>query len=246
MDLTDAESVRAATEGVDAAFWLDGVGEQAPDPIAASAAFGAAIAAAVRTNSIRRNVFVSSVGAELRHGAGNIDGLAAVEKALESATADIGASVTHLRCGYYFTNLLMDLDGLRAGRLIGTRPADQRTPWVDPRDIGEVAAARLLSDAWSGRHVQAVHGPADLAFAEVAEILTAATGRRITYTEVSDDDVREQLRGAGLPEAAIEGIVGMTAGTRELVPEQERAFVTTTPTTLGAWAFAELRPLLAA
>ena len=34
--------------------------------------------------------------------------------------------------------------------------------WVAPRDIAEVAVTRLLSDAWSGRCVQAVHGPADL------------------------------------------------------------------------------------
>lgn len=246
VDLTDAAAVRRATAGVEAAFWLDGVGEQAPDPVSASTAFGAAVAEAVRANGIRRNVFVSSVGAELRHGAGNIDGLAAVEAALDSAVADTGADVTHLRCGYYFTNLLMDLEGLRAGRISGTRPAGQRIPWVDPRDIGEVAAARLLSGGWSGRHVQAVHGPADLGFDEVAEILGEATGVPIRYTEVSDDDVRAQLRAVGVPEAAVEGIVGMTAGTRELVPEQERAFVTTTPTTLGSWAFAVLRPLLVA
>lgn len=240
VDLTDAGSVRAATEGAEAAFWLDGVGEQAPEPIAASAAFGAAIATAVQANDIQRNVFVSSVGAELRLGAGNIDGLAAVEEALDGT----GADVTHLRCSYYFTNLLMDLDGLRAGRITGTRAPGQRIPWVDPRDIGEVAAARLLSDGWSGRHVQAVHGPDDLSFTDVARILTEATGVAIGYDEVSDDDLREQLRSVGLPEAAVEGIVGMTSGTRELVSEQERSYVTTTPTTLGAWAYAVLRPLL--
>jgi len=242
VDLADAESLLGATKGVDAAFWLDGVGESAPDPIAASSAFGAAVAAAVKANDIGRNVFVTSGGAELRHGAGNIDGLAAIETALDAT----GADVTHLRCGYFFTNLLMDLDGLRAGRLTGTRRPDEQIAWVDPRDIGEVAAVRLLAGDWSGRHVQGVHGPQDLSFAEVREILTEATGRRIEYTEVSDDDMRGVLRGAGLPDAVVEGIVGMTSGTRDLVPEQQREFLTTTPTTLGAWAFTVLRPLLAA
>jgi len=241
VDLADPESLRTATKGVDAAFWLDGVGESAPDPIAASTAFGAAAAAAVEANDIGRNVFVTSGGAELRHGAGNIDGLAAIEVALDGT----GADVTHLRCGYFFTNLLMDLDGLRAGRLTGTRDPAEQTAWVDPRDIGEVAAARLLADGWSGRQVQGVHGPQDLSFAEVAAILTEVLGRPIGYTQVSDDDMREQLRGAGLPDAVVEGIVGMTIGTRDLVPEQPREFVTTTPTTLGAWAFAHLRPLVA-
>ena len=241
VDLSDAASLRTATKGVDAAFWLDGVGESAPDPIAASTAFGAAAAAAVEANGISRNVFVTSGGAELRHGVGNIDGLAAIELALDGT----GADVTHLRCGYFFTNLLMDLDGLRAGRLTGTRDPAEQIGWVDPRDIGEVAAARLLADGWSGRQVQGVHGPQDLSFIEVAEILTEALGRPVGYTQVSDDDVRAQLRGAGLPDAVVEGIVGMTAGTRGLVPEQPREFVTTTPTTLSAWAFAQLRPLVA-
>ncbi|MGI5130663.1 NAD(P)H-binding protein [Pseudonocardia sp. CA-107938] len=242
VDLADTESVRSSTKGVDAAFWLDGVGESAPDPIAASTAFGAAAAAAVEANEIGRNVFLSSGGAELRHGAGNIDGLAAIEMALDAT----GADVTHLRCGYFFTNLLFDLDGLRDGRISGQRRPDERIPWVDPRDIGEVAAARLLSSSWSGRHVQGVQGPQDLSFAEVAAILSEALGRPVRYVEVSDDDVREQMRAAGRPEAVIEGIVGMTAGTRDREPAVPREYVTTTPTPLSAWAFTTLRPLLAA
>ncbi|WP_245623213.1 hypothetical protein [Spirillospora albida] len=36
----------------------------------------------------------------------------------------------------------------------------------------------------------------------------------------------------------------MTAGTRDLVPEQPRDLITTTPTTLAGWAYTTLRPLL--
>lgn len=241
VDLTDAAAVREATSGCDAAFWLDGVGESAPDPIAASTRLGATFAAAVEANGIGHNVFVSSVGAEQRRGAGNIDGLAAIEEALDAT----GADVTHLRCGFFFTNLLMDLDGLLAGRFTGTRPGDEHVPWVAPRDIGDVAAARLLTRDWSGRHVGAVHGPAHLTFDQAAAILSDATGTKIGYEQVTDDDIRATLRGAGLTDAAVEGMVNMTAGTRDLVPEQERDYTTTTPTTLGAWAFEVLRPLLA-
>ncbi|MGH3931194.1 MAG: hypothetical protein ACRDTF_14595 [Pseudonocardiaceae bacterium] len=56
-------------------------------------------------------------------------------------------------------------------------PVDFPMPWVDPRDIGEVVAVRLLSDCWSGRHVQAVHGPEDLSFSRVAEIVSQAVVR---------------------------------------------------------------------
>jgi len=114
-----------------------------------------------------------------------------------------------------------------------------------PRDIGDVAAARLLSDVWSGRVVQAVHGAEDLSFTRVAEILTDVLGHAVRVEPVTDDDVRAALRQAGMAPGAVEGIVGMAAGTRGLVPEQPRDVLTTTPTTLAGWAYAHLRPLLA-
>ncbi|MEU6743461.1 hypothetical protein [Streptosporangium sandarakinum] len=47
--------------------------------------------------------------------------------------------------------------------------------------------------------------------------------------------------------AQAEAVIGMSAGLREgFVPEQLRTPVTTTDTTLGAWAWAELRPALKA
>ncbi len=153
----------------------------------------------------------------------------------------------HLRCGYFFTNLLMDVDSLRAGSLAIMRPPDVPMPWVDPRDVGDIVAARLLSTAWSGREVQAVHGPEDLSYTDVADILTRATGREITLKPVSDDDVRQGMLNAGMSARAADGIMGMTSGTRDgFRPEQSRSIFTTTPTRLGEWAFTHLRPVLSA
>lgn len=240
-DLTDQDAVLAATAGADALFWLDTTPHVTDDPIGDSAALGRTAAEAVRTNGITHTVFLSSIGAERRTGAGHIDGLAAIEQSLD----DTGAHVLHLRCGYFFTNLLLDLDALRTGTLTTTMPPDQPMPWVDPRDIGEVAAARLLARDWTGRQVQAVHGPADLSCTDVAGILTAATGRPITVAQAGDDELRQGLLAAGLPEAAADGIVGMTAGTRDdFTPEQPRDALTTTPSTLASWAYTQLRPLL--
>ncbi|MEV6139825.1 hypothetical protein AB0L63_28020 [Nocardia sp. NPDC051990] len=151
----------------------------------------------------------------------------------------------HLRCGYFFTNLFMNLTALRQGVLPTPWPLDYPMAWVDPRDIGEVAAMRLLADSWSGSHVQAVHGPEDLTFSRVADILSQAIGRDVRAERISDDDFRTALRSAGLSSGQIEGIVGMSTGQREnFVPEDKRSILTTTPTTLAAWAHAHLRPAL--
>ncbi|MGH3900663.1 MAG: hypothetical protein ACRDTA_20935 [Pseudonocardiaceae bacterium] len=106
-------------------------------------------------------------------------------------------------------------------------------------------AARLLSDSWSGRHVQAVHGPEDLSFSRTAEIVSQAVGRQVRAETIPDDDFRSSLRSAGIGDQQIEGIVGMSSGLRgDFVAEDERSILTTTPTTLAAWAYAHLPPAL--
>ena len=138
-------------------------------------------------------VFQSSVGAEKRHGAGEIDGLAQTEAGLDRT----GVDVTHLRCGYFFTNLELQLDAVRAGTLPVILPLDQPLAWVAPRDIAEVAVTRLLSPSWSGRSVQGVHGPADLTWTEAAAIVSAATGFTVRVERVADDAMRKILEQAG-------------------------------------------------
>ncbi|OAR22063.1 NmrA family transcriptional regulator [Streptomyces sp. ERV7] len=239
-DLTDAAFVREAVAGVRTVFWVDPTPHTTADPIETSLRTAAPLIEAARAGEVGRVVFLSSIGAEKRHGVGHIDALAGIEEQLDAT----GADVLHLRCAYFFTNLLFDLEGLAQGVLTTAFDPGHPMPWADPRDIGDVVAARLLNDTWHGRVVQAVHGPEDLSFHEVARILSAALGHPIRLHPVSDDATRDALRAAGLPPSAVEGMVGMTAGSRGLVPEQPRDLLTTTPTPLSAWAHAQLRPLL--
>jgi uncharacterized protein YbjT (DUF2867 family) len=244
-DQRDAGYVAEATRGVEAVFWVHPDDWSLPDPDADAERTGEGLAAAMRQHRIPRVVFQSSVGAEVRHGAGFVDGLARVELRLDAARDQTGTALLHLRCGYFMTNLLSDLDGLRAGRLTTIRPLDEPMPWVDPGDIATVAAARLLADDWTGRQVQAVHGPADLTWTEAAAALSSATGLSIEAQRIGDDEERAALRGAGMSEVAVEGIVGMSIGKRHgFVPEQPRSVLTTTPGSLAGWAITHLRPVL--
>ena len=240
-DVSDAATVLRATRDADALFWASPPNfDPVADPVAWYTQLGANAARAVTENRIGRTVFLSSIGAEQRSGAGEIDGLARTEEYLDAT----GAAVLHLRCGYFFTNV-DDLDAIRDGVIRAPRPLDFAQPWVDPRDIGEIAAVRLLGPAWPGRQVQAVHGPEDLTLAEVAVIISEAVGRRVRAETISDEAWRESLRAAGFGAKQVDAISGMTAVTRaDFVPEDKRSFVTTTPTTLAAWAQSYLRPAL--
>ena len=244
-DQRDADYVAESTRGVDAVFWVHPDDWSLPDADADAERTGEGLAAAMRENRIARVVFQSSIGAELRHGAGFIDGLARIEQRLDAARDVTGTALLHLRCGYFMTNLLHDLDGLRAGRLTTIRPLDEPMPWVDPRDIATVATVRLLADDWTGRQLQAVHGPADLTWTEAAAALSTATGVSIEAQRITDDEERAALRDAGIGEVAVEGILGMGVGTRDgFSPEQRRSLLTTTPSSLAGWAITHLRPAL--
>lgn len=237
LDSGDPRTVMEATRGLEALYWVSPTATDR-DPVAAHRQAAAAVRAAIDANGVERVVFQSSVGAEKRHGVGEIDGLAATEEELERSSA----SVTHLRCGYFFTNLLVDAEAIRGGSLATAMDIDRAIPWVAPADIATVAAGRVLSRTWSGRHIQAVHGPADLSFTDVAETLSSVCGRPVTAKQLSDDDVRSQLRQVGMPSPQIEAIVMMAAGFRkDFTPENPRSYATTTPTTLASWAAEHLR-----
>lgn len=236
----DPEQIVTATAGVDAIYWVDPPAFSL-DPLEDYHHATESIAAAVERNRIRRVVFQSSVGAEKRHGAGEIDGLAETELALDACEVD----VTHLRCGFFFTNLLLDLASIRSGCLQSVLPTDFPMGWVAPRDIAEVAALLLLNRDWSGRHVRAVHGPEDLTWSQVASILSEELGREIRVEHIGDVQMREQYLQAGMPPAMAEAILGMSIGLREgFVPEQNRTLLTTTPTNLRGWIREDLTPVL--
>lgn len=244
VDARDPDAWLRALEGVDALYLVVPPGT-ADDPIRHYESVRDAAVRAVAAHGVGHVVLQSSVGAELRNGAGEIDGLARVEEALDELAARSGTRMTHLRCGFFFTNLLYQLEALRAGEVPVILPVDHRMPWVAPRDIAAVAASLLLQPGPGGRHVQAVHGPRDLSWAEAAAEVSEATGHAVRAVQIPDDDMRTALSQAGMTPAQVDALTGMSVGLREgFVPEQPRDVVSTTETTLGAWAFAMLRPLL--
>jgi uncharacterized protein YbjT (DUF2867 family) len=239
-DSFDPDQIVSATAGMDAIYWVDPP-TTSSDPLGDYRRATESIVAAVEANRIGRVVFQSSVGAEKRHGAGEIDGLAETEVALDACDVD----VTHLRCGFFFTNLLLDLASIRTGHLQTVLPPDFPMGWVAPRDIAEVAALILLNRNWSRRHVQAIHGPEDLTWSQVATILSEELDREVRVEQISDAQMREQYLQVGMPPDMAEATLGMSTGLREgFIPEQNRTPLTTTSTHLRGWLHEELIPVL--
>jgi uncharacterized protein YbjT (DUF2867 family) len=237
-----ADDVSRAIADADAVYWVSPPTADA-DPAAGHRRMAASLVTALRATGTARVVFQSSVGAEARHGFGDIDGLGATEQALD----ELGISVTHLRCGYLFSNLLLDLPTIREGVLSTAVPVDLPLPWVAAEDVAVVAALRLLGTSWQKRHTLAVHGPADLSFADVAAVLGRALNRDVVAQRVSDAALSEELVGFGLTPEQVDAVVGMSRGVRDpaFTPENPRTELTSTTTALAGWAATVLAPLAA-
>ena len=70
---------------------------------------------------------------------------------------------------------------------------------IDGRDIGEVAAAVLMSDRWDGDTL-VLTGPRAVTYAEIAELVGKVRGESIPTMEITPDDVRRSLLERGADE----------------------------------------------
>lgn len=94
-------------------------------------------------------------------------------------------------------------------------PAGQgRNAFIDSRDIAETAAALLSGDRFANQAFT-LTGPKPLDHAEVARILSAATGKAIGYQDIPAADFKKGLLAAGLSEAYSDLLVLLIGFLRE-------------------------------
>ena len=74
---------------------------------------------------------------------------------------------------------------------------DGKTSFVDTRDIAASAAAALTTDKFDN-HSFDLTGPEAFGYAEAARMLSAATGRQISYRSIEDAPFIDALQAAGL------------------------------------------------
>ncbi|MEN6450854.1 MAG: NmrA family NAD(P)-binding protein [Thermoguttaceae bacterium] len=240
----DADYLVSATQGVDALFWTTPPAFGSDNVRSFQHRLGQAAATAIRANKIPRVVNVSSIGADLESGAGPISGLHDVEELINQ----VGCHVTHLRPGFFFENLLMQIDTIRTwGRVSLPITGSFAYPMIATRDIGRVAAGRLINTNWKGRVVQELHGPVDLSFREMADVLSQVLDRKIVYVKADPRDFREELVKKGLSENVADSLLEMYGAMEsgQIRTTQPRTPETTTPTTLAEFAREVIVPLIA-
>ena len=155
-------------------------------------------AEAIRANSIKYVVNLSSVGAHLPNGTGPVVGLHRGENAL-NALADV--NILHLRPSYFYQNLLTNISLAKNAGIIGGNfniPAG-KFPLTDQKDIAEVAATALLDLSFKG-HIICYIVSDVTGTDEIAAVLGKSIGKNdLRWVKFTDQQAQEGMTQAGLP-----------------------------------------------
>jgi uncharacterized protein YbjT (DUF2867 family) len=83
---------------------------------------------------------------------------------------------------------------------------DAKVSFVDARDIAAVAVKALMDGDKHYNKTYMVTGPEALSYHQAAEILSNATGKKIDYVNISDEEARGAMKEAGLDDWLINTI----------------------------------------
>ena len=117
-----------------------------------------------------------------------------IEKRLEAS----GMAFTHLRAGEFMPAYFRQAPNIAAKGAMFLPMEDARIACIDVGDIAEIAAKVLSGSGHEGK-TYPLTGPQALTMAEVAEKLSAATGKTIRYVNVPPEAARQAQLAAGMP-----------------------------------------------
>ena len=83
---------------------------------------------------------------------------------------------------------------------------DAKVSIVDARDIAAVAVKALMDGERHYNKIYSVTGPEALSYYQAAEILSNATGKKIDYVSISDEEARGAMKEVGLNDWLIDTI----------------------------------------
>jgi uncharacterized protein YbjT (DUF2867 family) len=223
-DAADAAAITKAFSGAEAAYLMIPP-FQAP--------VGDALVAAVKKNTPKHAVVLSSFGADKPDGTGPVVALHNFEKKLEGIA---GLNALFLRAGYFMENLLPQVWVINNfGSMGGPVRADLPLPFIATRDIGAAAAEALLKLNFVGKKVRELQGPRDVTYTEAAALIGGAIGKPgLTYQQLPAAQLKPALQQMGMTAEQAELILELAEGLNRnhMKMLEPRSSANSTPTTL--------------
>lgn len=243
-DITDTKRLTEAFRGVEGIYAMVPPNPTGNDFRAFQERVSDAIASAVTNSKVMFVVSLSSMGADKSSGTGPVVGLHNLEERLNRIP---DTNVLHLRAGYFMENTLAQIGAVKAmGKAVGPLRPDLKLPMIATRDIGAVAAERLLQLNFNGKQTRELLGQRDLNMTEAASIIGKAIGKPgLEYVRLPDDQMRPALVEVGMSQNFADLILQMAQALnaghmRALEP---RSPENTTPTSYEQFVTENFLPL---
>ncbi len=181
-DMARPETLAPALRDVDRAMLIS---SSTPDMLDVQSSF----IDAARKAGVRHIVKLSGIMPELDSAFRFARMHGEIEKRLEAS----GIAFTHLRAGYF-----RQVPMIAAKGAMFLPMEEARIASIDVGDIAEIAAGVLTGSGHEGK-TYPLTGPEALTMRQVAEKLSAATGKTVRYVNVPPEDARQAQLAAGMP-----------------------------------------------
>jgi uncharacterized protein YbjT (DUF2867 family) len=202
-DLSQPETLAGPLHGVDRAMLIS---SSTPDMLDVQSNFiDASVKAGVR-HVVKLSGSVAELDSPFRfarmHGE--------IERRLEAS----GLAFTNIRAGEFMPAYFRQVPSIVAKGAMFLPMADARIASTDVGDIARVAASILTGPGHEGK-TYLITGPEALSMAEVAEKLSAATGKTIRYVNVPPEDAKKAQLAAGMPPYLADALAELFAERRK-------------------------------
>lgn len=202
-DMARPETLAGPLQGVERAMLIS---SSAPDMVEVQSN----LIEAAKTAGVRHIVKLSGIIPEID----SAFRFARMHAEIEGRLAASGVPFTNLRAGEFMTAYFRRVPVIVAKGELVLPMADARIASFDVVDLAEVAAMTLTQPGHEGK-TYPLTGPESLSMSEVAEKLSAVTGKTIRYVDISPEDARNANLANGMPPYHANGLFELFAERRK-------------------------------
>lgn len=200
LDYNKPESMKEALKDVDKLFLLT------PDaPNAHELASN--LVNEARTAGVRHIVKQSMIGADLKANAE----VMRLHRQAEQIIEESGIPYTFLRPNESMQNFInFHGHSIKNNNAFYLPMESAKVSVVDVRDIAAVAVKALTENGDNNKHnnkIYLIAGPEALSYHQMAQLLSNATGKKISYTSISEEEARAAMKEMGMDDWLINAIL---------------------------------------
>jgi len=184
-------------------------------------------AEAINKAGIKQVVNLSSIGADIDGGTGQISGNHDAETILNGLE---NIAIKHVRAGFFYMNFFSNIEMIKHMGFLGSNyNASARLIMVHPNDIA-AAIAQEIQQQFTGKSVRYITSD-ERTVGEIATVLGAAIGKPdLQWVEFTDEQALNGMLQAGLPPEPAKNFVEMGTAVRKGILWKDYDTKNNTPT----------------